>query len=192
MLIIPGTKNTLGDLKWLVARRFDHFIAHHIERRGWVLGICGGYQMLGRNIADPFGVEDGGSMAGLGLLAVETELHTEKATSRSSGRSFLCTPVNGYEIHMGRTQIQESAIPFIIKDDGSADGLVTGRVGGTYFHGLFDNPEFTTEFLTLVAKQKGLDWRPQAMRNRKKTEYDRLADVVRKHLDIPRIRELIQ
>jgi adenosylcobyric acid synthase len=200
LLIIPGTKNTISDLRWLLQRGFNNYIFDTLERRGWVLGICGGYQMLGQKISDPFAVEEGGSLNGLGLLPVETELSREKVTVRSQGRSFLGTPVTGYEIHMGHTVPLESITPMITRDDGTSDGILSGRVAATYFHGLFDNPRFAAEFLSLVAKERGLTWQPSESSlikeneyNRiKENEYNRLAAAFREHLDVRRIYELMQ
>jgi adenosylcobyric acid synthase len=191
LLIVPGTKNTIGDLRWLVQRGFDKYIRETLEQLGWVLGICGGYQMLGRNICDPFGVEEGGSQVGLGLLPVETTLSREKVTVRSQGRSFLGVPVAGYEIHMGHTVSLEAVRALITKDDGTSDGVLSGRLAATYFHGLFDNPEFTTGFLALVAKERGLAWRPSQSGHNKEDEYNRLAQTFREHVDVQRIYELI-
>jgi adenosylcobyric acid synthase len=191
LLILPGTKNTIRDLRWLIERGFKQFILDTLERQGWVLGICGGYQMLGRKVGDPFGVEEGGSIDGLGLLPVETLLSREKTTIRSQGRSFGGAPVAGYEIHMGRTVALERVRPLILKEDGSEDGAITDRIAATYFHGLFDNETFAVEFLSLVAKSRKLEWRPSAP-GRKEKEYDRLAAAVREHLDVRRICELMQ
>ena len=192
LLIIPGTKNTISDLQWLYERGFKPLLFQTLERGGWVLGICGGYQMLGRKISDPFGVEEGGCLEGLRLLPAETELGREKVTVQSQGCSFLGTSVSGYEIHMGRTEPVEPVDPFIRKQDGTADGIVCGRIAGTYFHGLFDNPEFTQEFLSLVAKSRRLTWRPPNFRYSKDEQYDRLAAAAIDHLDIDRIYELLQ
>ena len=192
LLIIPGTKNTISDLQWLYERGFKPLLFQTLERGGWVLGICGGYQMLGRKISDPFGVEEGGCLEGLRLLPAETELGREKVTVQSQGCSFLGTSVSGYEIHMGRTEPVDSVDPFIRKQDGTADGIVCGRIAGTYFHGLFDNPEFTQEFLSLVAKSRRLTWRPPNFRYSKDEQYDRLAAAAIDHLDIDRIYELLQ
>jgi adenosylcobyric acid synthase len=158
-----------------------------LERGGWVLGICGGYQMLGRTVSDPNGVEEGGSQVGLDLLPVETELDVHKVTVQSKGRSFFGPDVSGYEIHMGRTGHLKAMNSFITKEDGSKDGAILGRIAGTYFHGLFDNADFTEKFLTLVAEDRRLNWRPGAFRHSKEDEYDRLAAVVREHLDVERI-----
>jgi adenosylcobyric acid synthase len=192
LLIIPGTKNTIHDLRWLLQQGFKEFIFSTLERRGWVVGVCGGYQMLGRRIADPFAVEEGGSVEGLRLLPAQTELRREKVTVQSRGRSFIGVSVTGYEIHMGETEAFQSVDPFIEKEDGTCDGMVSNRVVGTYFHGLFDNPEFTRRFLSIVADSRGLQWRAIGAWHSKEDEYDRLAAAARRHLDINRIHELIQ
>jgi adenosylcobyric acid synthase len=191
LVIIPGTKNTIADLQWLVNCGFKELLVQTLERGGWVFGICGGYQMLGRRVSDPNGVEEGGSQVGLDLLPVETELEVHKVTVQSKGRSFFGPDVAGYEIHMGRTRYLKSVDPFITKEDGSKDGAIEGRIAGTYFHGLFENAGFTEKFLTLVAEGRRLDWRPGAIRHSKEDEYDRLAAVVREHLDVERILEEI-
>lgn len=191
LLIIPGSKNTIADLQWLIQHGFKQLLLDTLEHGGWVLGICGGYQMLGRRVSDPHGTEEGGVEAGLNLLPVETELERNKVTVQSKGCSFLGPNVAGYEIHMGRTDYLEDIVPFIVKDDGTKDGAVVGRVGGTYFHGLFDSADFTVAFLTTVAESGKLDWRPVASRRSKDEEYDRLAAVVREHLNMNRIYELI-
>jgi adenosylcobyric acid synthase len=191
LLIIPGSKNTIGDLRWLVQRGFKKLVLDTLESGGWVLGICGGYQMLGRGVSDPHGAEEGGVETGLDLLPVETELERNKVTVQSKGRSWLGPDVAGYEIHMGRTNYLSNVAPFVIKEDGTKDGVVGGRVAGTYFHGLFDNADFTVKFLTGVAESRKLDWRPVVSRRSKDREYDRLAAVVREHLDMKRIYEVI-
>jgi adenosylcobyric acid synthase len=191
LLVIPGTKNTIGDLRWLLERGFRKLVLDTLERRGWVLGICGGYQMLGQRVSDPFGVEEGGSVDGLGLLPVETSLGREKTTVRSQGRSCFGPHVTGYEIHMGQTVSPEAVTPLITKDDGSADGVLANRIAATYFHGLFDNDKFAMEFLARVAESRGLEWRPEAPLRNKEQEYDRLAAAVREHLDVRRICELM-
>ena len=191
LVIVPGTKNTIADLRWLIDRGFKKLLLDTVERGGWVLGICGGYQMLGRRISGPFGAEEGGTQAGLGFLRVETELDIDKVTVQSKGRSFVGSIVNGYEIHMGRTAHLESIDPFITKEDGKKDGAVYGRIAGTYFHGLFDNADFTSKFLTLVAQSRRLAWRPGSLRISKDDEYNRLAAVAREQLDMGKIYELL-
>jgi adenosylcobyric acid synthase len=192
LVIIPGTKNTVGDLRWLLERGFQKLLTGTVERGGWVLGICGGYQMLGGRVADPLGVEEGGAVDGLNLLPVETELGAAKTTLQSRGQSFLGSHVTGYEIHMGRTVHTKQLAPFLTKDDGTEDGAVSARIAGTYFHGLFDNPEFTGRFLSMVAESRKLNWQAEAARFSKEDEYDRLASTTREHLDVQRIYELLR
>ena len=192
LIIVPGTKNTIADLRWLVGHGLQKLLLETLERGGWVLGICGGYQMLGQRVSDPFGTEEGGAEAGLGLLPVHTQLEPNKITVQSKGRSFLGTSVAGYEIHMGRTDHVRPMDPFIVKDDGATDGAISGRVAGTYFHGLFENQEFTTKFLSMVAESRRSDWRPGAAACSKEDEYNRLAATVREYLDLERIYDFIQ
>jgi adenosylcobyric acid synthase len=192
LLIIPGTKNTLADLQWLRRRGFKEMIAATLECAGWVLGICGGYQMLGHSVRDPQGIEAGGAVEGLDLLPVETELERSKITVQSEGRSFIGPAVRGYEIHAGRTKPMKPVTVFLTKTDGTTDGAVAGRVAGTYFHGVFENADFTRVFLSKVAESRRLEWRPQHTHYSKDAEYDRLAEAARGHLDIPRIRKLIE
>ena len=192
LIIIPGTKNTIADLRWLVRAGFKKMLLSALEQGGWVIGICGGYQMLGRSVTDPCNVEEGGAEAGLDFLPVETEIETEKITIQSHGQSFLGPAIRGYEIHMGRTTHIKEARPFLTKTDGTTDGAVVRRIVGTYFHGLFENTDFTTAFLTQVAESRRLDWRPQPLHSGKDEEYNRLAAAARQYLDIPKIRELLQ
>jgi adenosylcobyric acid synthase len=191
IVIIPGTKNTIGDLRWLIDHGFKKLLLDTLDRGGWVLGICGGYQMLGRHVSDSLNAEEGGTADGLRLLPVDTELELTKVTVQSKGKSFLGPVVGGYEIHMGRTVQFEPVDPFLMKEDGAADGAVSGHIAGTYFHGLFDNPDFTARFLTMVAEDRKLEWRPGAVRHSKDDEYGRLAAVVREHLDLKSIYEVI-
>jgi adenosylcobyric acid synthase len=191
LVIIPGTKNTIADLRWLVSLGFKSLLIDTLERGGWVLGVCGGFQMLGRRVSDPSGTEEGGAETGLDLLPIETELALPKITVQSNGRSFLGPAVQGYEIHMGRTTRLRPADPFVVKADGH-DGAVVGRVAGTYFHGLFENEDFTAKFLTLVAESRGLEWWPGTFRHSKNDEYNRLAVATAKHLDMETICGLIE
>jgi adenosylcobyric acid synthase len=191
LVIIPGTKNTIADLRWLIDRGFKQLLLDTLDRGGWVVGICGGYQMLGRRVSDPFATEEGGTQTGLDLLPVVTELETNKVTIQSKGRSFLGPIVTGYEIHMGRTDLLTAVDSFIVKETGSHDGVVVGHVAGTYFHGVFDNVDFTLKFLATVAASRQLDWRPPAFSYSKDDEYNRLAATAREHLNMQRIDELM-
>jgi adenosylcobyric acid synthase len=140
LIILPGSKTTIAGLNELRAAGFDIDIAAHLRRGGTVLGLCGGYQMLGKTVADPDGVEGPtGTINGLGLLDVETVLSSEKKLTNASGKTAEGMPFSGYEMHMGVTQGPDCARPFAHLADGSAEGAVSpdGRVIGTYVHGLF-------------------------------------------------------
>lgn len=143
LIIIPGTKATIADLAFLRAQGWDIDIAAHIRRGGRVLGICGGYQMLGRTIADPLGVEGPPEAAqGLGLLPVDTVLAADKTLRTVSGTSIAGgAPFTGYEIHVGTTS--GDAAPMLQMADGRSEGAVNadGRIAGCYIHGLFARAE---------------------------------------------------
>lgn len=150
LVIIPGSKSTRGDLEYLRAQGWDVDLAAHHRRGGRILGICGGYQMLGRVIRDPDGIEGAaGETAGLGLLDVETNMAADKsltvvrAIHTASGQGF-----DGYEIHIGRTQGADCARPFA-QIEGRQDGATSadGRVQGSYLHGMFSDDTFRTDYL---------------------------------------------
>ena len=141
LVILPGSKATIADLADLRARGWDHDILAHVRRGGRVLGLCGGYQMLGRTISDPQGLEGpAGTVAGLGLLAVDTvltgakQLHAVTGKTIADGVSFA-----GYEMHVGETTGPDIARPLVCFDDGRSDGAVSdnGQISGTYAHGFF-------------------------------------------------------
>jgi adenosylcobyric acid synthase len=140
LIVLPGSKATIADLAALRGAGFDIDIAAHLRRGGTVLGLCGGYQMLGRSIADPNGIEGPAStVEGLGLLDVQTTLSSEKRLEPVHGTTTDGAPFAGYEMHMGVTEGPDCAWPFARLANGSAEGAVSadGRVIGTYVHGLF-------------------------------------------------------
>ena len=140
LVILPGSKATIADLAALKQAGFDIDIAAHVRRGGTVLGLCGGYQMLGRAIHDPEGIEGAaGTAQGLGLLEVETTLIGDKRLEPAHGLTHDGAPFAGYEMHMGVTEGADCARPFAHLADGSAEGAISadGRVIGTYIHGLF-------------------------------------------------------
>ena len=142
LIILPGSKATIADVVALRAAGFDIDIAAHLRRGGSVLGLCGGFQMLGRVVADPGGIEGPPSaVEGLGLLDVETTLAAEKRLEPVHGTTSDGAPFAGYEMHMGVTEGPDCARPFARLADGSADGAVSadGRIIGTYVHGLFQD-----------------------------------------------------
>jgi adenosylcobyric acid synthase len=140
LVILLGAKATIADLAALQNAGFHTDIAAHVRRGGRVLGLCGGYQMLGRTIRDPLGLEGpAGAADGLGLLDVETILTDDKRLERVQGLTSDGIPISGYEMHMGLTEGPDRARPFARLSNGSAEGAVSpnGRVVGTYIHGLF-------------------------------------------------------
>jgi adenosylcobyric acid synthase len=140
LIVLPGTKATIADLNALRAAGFHIDIAAHVRRGGFVLGLCGGYQMLGQTVADPDGIEGPpGKIDGLGLLDVTTRLSAEKRLEPAYGTTTDGAPFAGYEMHMGVTEGADHARPFARLANGTPDGAVSadGRVFGTYIHGLF-------------------------------------------------------
>jgi len=140
LVILPGSKATLSDLKALREAGFDIDIAAHLRRGGTLLGLCGGYQMLGRVLHDPDGIEGrAGTAQGLGLLDVETTVSSEKRLEPARGTTFDGAPLSGYEMHMGVTRGPDCARAFATLENGTSEGAMSadGRVIGTYVHGLF-------------------------------------------------------
>jgi adenosylcobyric acid synthase len=154
LIVLPGSKATIADLTALRAAGFDIDIAAHWRRGGMVLGLCGGYQILGRTIADPGGIEGPpGTVAGLGLLDVETVLSNDKRLEAVQGTTSDGAPFSGYEMHMGLTEGADRARPFARLADGSAEGAVSGdgRVLGSYIHGLFSDDRQRAAWLSRFA-----------------------------------------
>ncbi len=200
LIILPGTKSTISDLHWLKQNGLAGAICRHAEAGGPVVGICGGYQMLGKKVSDPTCAESGGAEEGLGLLEQETVFWGEKARTRVTGRvtnaSGIFAPLEGelfrgYEIHMGRTSGQEQ--PFAKLDGGDADGAARGNIWGSYVHGIFDRGAFAAKLVNCLLTAKGLaptarsgDWNAC-----QEAQLDRLADAVRAALDMDLIYQLI-
>jgi len=186
LVVLPGTKATLADLAFLRAQGWDVDLAAHVRRGGRVLGICGGYQMLGRVIRDPDGVEGpAGEAAGLGLLDVETVLSGDKVLRPARGRLAGGGAFEGYEIHVGRTAGADTARPFLVRDDGSGEGAVSadGRIAGAYVHGLFNVGAARGALLAeLGAVSDGVD-----QDARVDAALDAVAETLEDCLDIPRL-----
>lgn len=200
VVIIPGTKNTIGDLLYLKANGFYERIREYAHNGGMVIGICGGLQILGKKIIDPYNIESEiRESEGLGLLDLITVLEKEKITYQSLVKlERLPYLLKGYEIHMGRTtKIGDNAIPFsrVVRrgevECNEIDGYISlnGRVWGTYLHGIFDNEDFLKEFISSLYRERGLekhiDVRP--LRDIKLAIYDELARAVRNVVDIESI-----
>ena len=163
LTILPGTKNTIEDLLWLKASGLEGRIRALAAEGSTILGICGGFQMLGTAIRDPYQVESGRQATrGLGLLQLETPLDQKKTTHQVRAlHAASVTPVSGYEIHMGQTQASQSYPPFFqILQRGNEtqekpEGVDHGNIAGTYLHGIFENLDFTRQFLDSIAKRQG-------------------------------------
>ena len=183
LIILPGSKATLSDLAFLRREGWDIDLLAHRRHSGPILGICGGYQMLGRRIADSDGIEGQlGEMAGLGLLDVETVLGHGKRLAEVAGRHIATgTPVRGYEMHLGVTTGAGLARP-MLDLDGRPDGAVSadGRVAGCYLHGLFASDPFRRAFLARVGVTAGAVAYDQMI----ETVLDGLADHLERHLDL--------
>ncbi len=190
IIMLPGSKSTLSDLAWLRERGLDRVIADARARGCSVAGICGGYQMMGIEVADPDGIEgEPGSAPGLGLLPVRTVLSSDKVTRRVAVTLPDGSGAEGYEIHMGRTVV-EGGEPFAILPDGTPDGCRADALcTGTYIHGMYDNPAAMRSLIGPHLRGAApADYDPKALRER---EFDRLADMLRQHLDISKIYEII-
>ncbi len=151
LVILPGSKATIADLAALRAARWDVDLEAHMRRGGRVLGICGGYQMLGKRVSDPHGIEGPPSTCdGLGLLDVETELTGDKLLLEVTGASKDGAPFRGYEMHVGRTTGRDCARAVVTLADGRDDGAASadGRVSGCYVHGLFADDRQRSAWLT--------------------------------------------
>ena len=193
MILIPGTKSTIADLKWLRQSGMEAAVLKAASAGTPVFGICGGYQMLGRTVSDPDQVEAAGTteIQGLGLLDMDTVFQGEKVQTQVSGTfdgvTGLLSGLNGmeytgYEIHMGRSQ--EKLLPL----------QGTGNVYGSYIHGIFDAPGVSDEILRAICAKKGLDYAALGtfdLREYKERQYDMLADAVRSGLDMELVHRII-
>ncbi|SEP01524.1 cobyric acid synthase [Aquisalimonas asiatica] len=191
LIILPGSKSTRTDLAWLRDQGWERVLHRHLRYGGHVLGICGGYQMLGHSVADPDGLESApGTTPGLGLLALETRLIPGKQLRQVSGTvEPEGAPLTGYEIHNGITTGSDLARPLVRLGD-RADGAVSadGQVAGCYVHGLFDAPEAANALLARAGLAVGdaVDYQQH-----REQELDRLGDLVAAHLDTRLLAELL-
>ena len=252
MVILPGTKNTMADLRWLFASGMADAIDELRSQGCVIFGVCGGYQMLGREISDPDRTEEGGRAAGLGFLDTKTVFSKEKRRTRVRGRITdlpgILRPlggmeIEGYEIHMGRTTVgncedsgpaasdrmdsastnsdstnydnTDSASIYSIRPDcfcriqdhrtgiESPDGTAAGNIYGTYVHGVFDAPGIARRIVEVLAEHKGVTLESTSenparsapetdYQTYKETQYDLLAETLRRHLDMKRIYEILE
>ncbi len=204
LVILPGTKNTMGDLLWLRQNGLEAAVLKLYAEKVPIIGICGGYQMLGKSLSDPQGIEQGGNLRGMGLLDAETVFTAEKTRTRVdavvepiqgffsplSGADF-----SGYEIHMGKTKSQNPPFSALTGGETSHEGGVSGRVFGSYVHGLFDGGSLAFKLIRLLFENKGLSLEnvaPLSFEEHKNHEYDRLADALRQNLSMELIYRILE
>ena len=212
LIIIPGTKNTMGDLKWIRQNGLEAVITRMAGKGTPVIGVCGGFQILGTSLDDPYGVEEGGTMRGMELLPIRTIFAEKKTRTRVRGTARFSkagepVAISGYEIHMGET-IRDGGRNFseICCSDGTGgytadtkeDGCVYKNIFGTYVHGVFDTEEMQTAVRNFLAKQKGV--RPDeyesgvtfSMAKYKEEQYDKMAKIIRENLDMDMIYRILE
>jgi adenosylcobyric acid synthase len=203
LLILPGSKNTIEDLNAIRNSGLEELIIEY-SKKGRILGICGGYQMLGKEIRDPLNIESNlGSIKGIGLLDTTTTIESEKIMTRVDGKVKLQNfegSIYGYEIHMGKTIAGEDSTSFITitkengKDTCKADGIFnkSETIFGTYVHGILDSTEFRQYLLNRIRAEKALPQRKSPVyEGFREEELNKLADIVRKSLDIKKIYEIM-
>ena len=191
LVILPGTKNTMEDLLWLRQNGLEAAALKLAHAGTPILGVCGGYQMLGQTLDDPQGTESGRPMAlsGLGLLPTRTVFDAQKrrmqVRAAAQGELFGGARLTGYEIHNGRTEV--GGAPFCMLEDGTPEGCVNRNVFGTYLHGLFDSGELTGALVRMLCARKGISptqTQLMSMADYRQQQFDLLADGVRQALDM--------
>lgn len=209
MIILPGTKNTMDDLKWLRENGLEAAILKHADRGTLLFGVCGGYQMLGMKVNDPDHVESGGSLRGMGLLNIATIFEEHKTRTRVEGNFQTITgdlsllsgmKLSGYEIHMGRTEIGDGVSTLLHIQDtihqGSMkeDGAYLENVYGSYVHGIFDEDGVAETIVNAIAQKKGIirnQHMQKSMKEYKEEQYNILANTMQEYLDMDKIYEIL-
>lgn len=209
MIILPGTKNTMDDLKWLRENGLEAAILKHADRGTLLFGVCGGYQMLGMKVNDPDHVESGGSLRGMGLLNIATIFEEHKTRTRVEGNFQTITgdlsllsgmKLSGYEIHMGRTEIGDGVSTLLHIQDtihqGSMkeDGAYLENVYGSYVHGIFDEDGVAETIVNAIAQKKGIirnQNMQKSMKEYKEEQYNILANTMQEYLDMDKIYEIL-
>jgi len=209
MIIIPGTKNTIADLKWLKISGLADGIIERTSNGIPIFGICGGYQMMGRDIIDEENVEGGGAESGLNLINSTTVFNTAKTRTQVKGKTSKIKgffknlsdlEISGYEIHMGETKLNDKENFFgkvqVLTDNSNIkkDGCVKNKVIGTYLHGIFDNGDFTRRLIETLLENKGLNINMKNEINLyeyKNKQYDKLASAFRDSVDMSNIYKML-
>lgn len=211
LICIPGTKNTISDLKWFRASGLEAAVKRLAGEGTPVIGICGGYQILGTQIVDACGMEGGGQIQGMGLLPIVTHYEPEKMRKQNAGvvtqlsgifQNLSGKTVSGYELHMGRSwldlgQFQDSEsgetgevrspVSFPLRLSDGLDGCCKGNVFGTYLHGLFDEEDFRNALIQILCSRKGIAREVLegfSMETYQEEQFDKLADTLRRNLDM--------
>ncbi len=209
MIILPGTKNTMEDLLWMRENGLEAAVLKEASRGKLIFGICGGYQMLGETLSDPYGVEAGGTIRGMGLLPMDTVFAQRKTRTQVTGAFCRMTgeleglsgiPLEGYEIHMGESILKGNArtatcIRDSVSGNEKTEGGCAGSVCGTYVHGVFDRREVVEAILRILGQRKGIDVSEMAgvdFAAFKESQYDILASELRKHLDMEQIYKILE
>jgi adenosylcobyric acid synthase len=201
LIIIPGTKNTMADLLWMRQGGLEAKILKMHSQGTPIIGICGGYQMMGETIKDPLEMEHGGELRGMGLLKTGTIFENEKTRTRVNGRvkelsgfyeNLTGATFAGYEIHNGESQ--NSGEKLLELNNGVMDGSYNGKALGCYIHGIFDEGDFSEKLMDILLKDKGLDEetsRTMTFADYKEQQYDLLAEGLRKNIDMDKVYEML-
>lgn len=197
VIIIPGTKSTVNAFQFLKETGIDKKIVELSSNGTFIFGICGGYQLLGKELKDPFNVEGGGNSKGLGLLNISTVFLKDKTTVLSKGKENMFGEyVKGYEIHMGEQKFLSESLRFIDLN-GGFDGALSDnkKIAGTYFHGIFDNGIFTRKYINFVRKSFGINpyiGEINDYKQYKNSQYEKLADVIEQNIDMDKILRIME
>lgn len=203
LILLPGTKNTMADLKWMRHNGLEAAVLRHAAEGKPVGGICGGYQMLGETLADPLAIEEGGKIDGLGLLPIQTVFRPQKIRAQVSGTvcdiEGMFAPLSGaafhgYEIHQGVSTHSGTAQPFAQMGGGVQDGAVRGNVFGCYPHGLLDG-QVAERLVQLLLAQKGITGaviETVDVRRHKQRQFDLLVDALRTHVDMDAVYSILE
>jgi adenosylcobyric acid synthase len=215
MIIIPGTKNTMADLLWMRQNGIEASIRKAAANGTIIFGVCGGYQMLGEKLSDPYAVEAGGDLKGMGLFPIETVFEERKTRTRVMGSFEVMegklgklsnVPLQGYEIHMGITKLLEDSVKPLtrIKETNSNkhehfekykwDGAYKDNIYGSYVHGIFDEEEVTRKLIAILGADLGLkeeEIQSVNFQEYKEQQYDKLADYLRESLDMEAIYKIL-
>jgi len=201
VLIIPGTKSTTADYQWMQKQGLVDCIQAHVQHGGWMIGICGGYQMMGREVRDEAGIESGSAVSGLNLLPVVTTFESRKQLTQVEAICLIPelggARVRGYEIHQGRTRADGDTVEafkitrLFDRNANQSDGAGTLKLFGTYLHGLFDHSDFRGAYLNCLREHKGLAPLPPHAYDTRAKNFDQLADWLQDYLDMRQVRKIV-